>query len=177
MAEFAVQDVDYKTLRETLLAEGQVLQYDGPTHGEKGTSPKSLPGIVVDDAAAVLEGGWVQSGSAKDFVGNGYRHDGNVGKGTASATFSTKMEKSGRYEVRFAYPPNSNRASQVTVEIQSGDEVKKLILNQKEAPSDGVFESLGVYEISAGTTVSVKVSNAGTDGHVVIDAVQWIEAK
>jgi len=172
-----VQDVDYKTLRETLLAEGQVLQYDGPTHGEKGTSPKSLPGIVVDDAAAVLEGGWVQSGSAKDFVGNGYRHDGNVGKGTASATFSTKMEKSGRYEVRFAYPPNSNRASQVTVEIQSGDEVKKLILNQKEAPSDGVFESLGVYEISAGTTVSVKVSNAGTDGHVVIDAVQWIEAK
>jgi hypothetical protein len=169
----AVQDVDYAKLREALLAEGQVLEHDEPLAGGRGTAPHDLPGLVVDDENALLAGNWEESGAGQAFVGFGYRHDGNANKGDASALFETKIEKAGRYTVRVAYPPNNNRASNVLVEVTHAGGVEKITVNQKKAPADGLFEPLGTYEFSGGAA-SVKVSNAGTDGHVILDAVQWL---
>ena len=171
----AVQDVDYAKLREKLLAEGQILEHDEPLAGGKGTAPRDLPGLVVDDENALLTGNWEESGAGQAFVGFGYRHDGNANKGEASALFETKIEKAGRYAVRFAYPPNNNRASNVLVEVSHAGGVEKITVNQKKAPSDGLFEPLGTFEFTGGAA-SVKVSNAGTDGHVILDAVQWVPA-
>ena len=169
----AVQDVDYARLREKLLTEGQVLEHDEPLAGGRGTAPHDLPGLVVDDENALLTGNWEESGAGQAFVGFGYRHDGNANKGEASALFETKIEKAGRYTVRFAYPPNNNRASNVLVEVTHAGGVEKITVNQKKARSDGLFEPLGTFEFSGGAA-SVKVSNAGTDGHVILDAVQWL---
>ena len=171
----AVQDVDYAKLREKLLAEGQILEHDEPLAGGKGTAPRDLPGLVVDDENALLTGNWEESGAGQAFVGFGYRHDGNANKGEASALFETKIEKPGRYTVRFAYPPNNNRASNVLVEVTHSGGVEKITVNQKKAPSEGLFEPLGTFEFTGGAA-SVKVSNAGTDGHVILDAVQWVPA-
>ena len=49
-------------------------------------------------------------------------------------------------------------------------------VNQTKAPGeDETFHVLGVYEFTAGEAAVVTVSNAGSDGYVVIDAVQWIQ--
>lgn len=172
----AVQDVAYTKLREQLLKEGQVLEHDEPLAGGRGIAPDQLPGIVVDDEKASLTGSWKQSGAGQTFVGSGYRHDGNADKGEASAIFATTITKAGRYTVSLAYPPNSNRASNARIEVTHAGNVAKITVDQRKAPSRGLFEPLGTFDFSAGAA-SVKVTNAGSDGHVILDAVQWLEVK
>jgi hypothetical protein len=171
-----VQDVPYAKLRERLLADGQVLEYSGPVHSSRGGRPiDKLAGIVVDDSDARLTGTWVESVAAQTFIASGYRHEGNTRDGKASARFETKIPKAGRYEVRLAYTANSNRASNVPVEIRHVGGLQTISVNQKREPSiDGSFVSLGVYEFGATGPAVVTVSNEGADGYVVIDAVQWI---
>lgn len=172
----AVQEVDYEKLRARLLEEGQVLHYDAPVADERGVSPAKLPGIVVDDEAAKFIGNWEESGAAKSYVGFGYRHDGNTAKGEAKAIFSTKIPEAGTYAVRLAYPPNNNRARAVKVTFASPDSLVASV-DQTKAPSDGLFHHLVTQEFSAGATATVTIVNAGTDGYVVVDAVQWLKVE
>jgi hypothetical protein len=37
--------------------------------------------------------------------------------------------------------------------------------------------SLGIFRFEKGKGGSVEISNKGVDGHVIIDAVQWLEVK
>jgi hypothetical protein len=50
-------------------------------------------------------------------------------------------------------------------------------VNQKTPPKDGKALSLGVFDFAAGEAGYVEVSNAGTTGHVIVDAVRWVPAK
>ena len=48
-------------------------------------------------------------------------------------------------------------------------------MNEKQKPPiDDLFISLGVFEFNIDKPAAVVVSNQGTDGYVVIDAVQWL---
>ena len=84
----AVQDVDMPALQARLLADGQVLEWTGPKRVSASCiDVKSLPGIVVDEESAELVGFDSSSAQISPFVGIGYRHDSNAGKGNQSATF------------------------------------------------------------------------------------------
>jgi hypothetical protein len=170
----AVQDVDYEKLRERLLGDGQILHYEAPAADQKGTDPGKLEGIIVDDEAAKFEGNWEESGAAKRYIGFGYRHDGNAAKGTAKAVFTATIQKAGNYAVRLAYPPNNNRAAnaRVVVSHSGGDAV--VTVDQKKMPSHDLFHELGVFEFPSGASATVTLSNEGSDGFVVVDAVQWV---
>ncbi|MCW0217138.1 MAG: FAD-dependent oxidoreductase [Prosthecobacter sp.] len=168
----AVQKVPYAKLREQLIKDGQILEYSGPT-SSRGLDPKSMKGVVVDDERALKSGHWQESGSAKKFIGNGYSHDGNGSKGENTATFRATLPQAGKYEVIFNYTPNNNRASNVPVTIKhAGGEAKVTVNEKKPGDVDGLGVSLGTYDF--GTEAEVSVSNAGTDGYVVLDGVQWI---
>lgn len=176
---FAVQDVPYTSLREQLVKDRQVLEHASSAepmkHKKAGVLPASLTGIVVDDEDAKLTGDWISSSSASSYVGHGYRHDGDRRDGKSNARFETKLPKAGRYEVRLGYPPNSNRSSRVSVEVQHGEGSKTVIVDQKKAPAiDELFVSLGEFNFSATQPAVVVVSNSGANGYVVIDSVQWI---
>ena len=89
--------------------------------------------------------------------------------------FETRQLETGRYEVRLSYTPHSNRASSVPVVISHADGETKRTVNQKKRPEiQGLFHSLGTFSYEAGKPAVVVVSNKGTDGYVIIDAVQWI---
>jgi hypothetical protein len=172
-----VQDVPYEDLKARLLEDGQVLHYDGPIAGGKGKAVSELGGIVVDDERAELTGFAKTSASNGPFVGFGYRHDDNKDKGSSSAVFSTTINEAGTYSIRVAYPKNSNRASHVPVTVQTPEGTITKILNQKEAPSHEPFHEIGTFTIGAGEVSTVTISNEGTDGHVIIDAVQWLKTE
>lgn len=174
-AGIPVQEVDYEKLRERLIADGQILHYEAPAADQRGTDPRKLPGVVVDDEAARYEGNWEESGAAKSYVGFGYRHDGNTAKGEAKAIFTATIPKTGRYAVRLAYPPNQNRSKAVKVRIGLPDGLV-VTVDQTKAPGDGLFHPLATQEFAAGATATVTISNEGGDGYVVVDAVQWLEA-
>ncbi|WP_164101298.1 FAD-dependent oxidoreductase [Candidatus Laterigemmans baculatus] len=172
--ELSVQEVPYDRLRERLVADGQVLEWTDPRPTKQGVAPKSLGGVVVDDEQAKLVGNWGHSTTLGKWVASGYLHDGSTTKGEASATFSAELPSAGRYEVRLAYSAGGNRSSNVPVRIQHAAGTATVSVDQKKTPPiDGLLISLGSYDFSE-LTAEVTVSNAGTEGHVIVDAVQWL---
>ncbi|MBL9190286.1 MAG: FAD-dependent oxidoreductase [Opitutaceae bacterium] len=174
-----VQAIDPKKLEARLLKDGQVLDFaSDPLPPRAAISRVTPPGIVVDDESAQLKGFQSQSSANPPFVGPAYAHDGNQNKGEQSARFTPDLPKAGRYTVAIAYPQNANRASNVPVVIRHADGETKLTLNQKKKPSvGGLLEPVGTFRFAQGKSGYVEITNAGTDGYVVIDAVQWLEAK
>ncbi len=172
-AGLSVQDIDADLLRAQLLAGGQVLEWS-PARVEPDIDPKSLSGLVLDDGVAELTGNWTTSRSTRGFVGTAYLHDGNAGKGGKSAAFRAKLPKSGDYELRMAYPAHSNRASNLCVSIVHAGGTARVTVDQRAAPSDGAFHGLGVYTFVEGEPAVVTISTEGTDGYVVVDALQWL---
>jgi len=172
----AVQDLSYDELRERLLADGQVLEYTGPSRQAVVLlDPTMLPGIVADNAAAKLTGAWKTSSVNSPRVGADYLHDDNQNKGKTLARFEVEL-KPGKYEVRLSWPRNDNRATNVPVTIRHAGGETTVSVNQRQAPAiDNAFESLGVFDF--GAQAVVEVSNAETDGYVIVDAVEFVEAE
>ncbi|MBA2117147.1 FAD-dependent oxidoreductase [Bremerella alba] len=176
--DIAVQDVEYAELSERLLKDGQVLEMERKRFAPKQViDPKKLDGIVVDDTQAQMSGAWPVSSSVSGYVGTGYVHDENKAQGKKSISFRVSKLEAGKYDVRVAYSNNPNRASNVPVSVTTqGKEVYSGTIDQKKAPSiDKVFVSLGKFELSGETVVTL--TNEGVDGYVVADAVVFLPAQ
>ena len=78
--------------------------------------------------------------------------------------------------MRLAYVDHTNRATNTPVTIHTPAGAKTVRINQrKRPPIDGMFRSLGTFALDAKS--AVVVTNAGTDGYVVVDALQLIPAR
>lgn len=166
--QIAVQDLPYVELKQRLLADKQVLALADPY----AVSSRKLDGIVIDDRRARLTGQWNTSSANQMFVDAGYQHNGNEMAGEKSAIFETKLVP-GRYEVRLSYPANRNRATNVPVTVVHAEGKGNLVVNQRQTPPiDGLFRSLGIFQFTE--TGKVIIHTDGTDGHVIIDAVQFL---
>ena len=132
---------------------------------------------MIDDSAAEKTGEWQASSSIGGFVGSGYLHDGNANKGRKMLVkFKTDLPAPGEYEVRLWYTANPNRATNVPVFVQHSGGETKLTVNQKQPPSlDGQSISLGKFKFDE--SAGVIISNAGSDGYVIVDAAQFIPVK
>lgn len=169
--DIAVQDLPYETLQEKLLEDNQVLEQVDPDK----ISSKDLEGVVVDDRAAEVEGGWAMSASIKPYVDSGYLHDSDTDKENKIVRFSTDDLEDGLYEVRVSYSANPNRATNVPVIVHHEDGTSRILVNQQETPEhDDLFTSLGIFPFSSGKSAVVEIKAIETDGHVIVDAVQWL---
>lgn len=181
----AVQDLPYAKLRERLLAQKQVLEIPPlpppaitVSTGGQGIDPKTLKGIVLDDADAVRTGTWDHSTNFKPFIGRGYLHDGNGHKGDLKLVFKPEIAQAGRYELRVAYSPHETRAAKVPITVKSGGKEVKVFFNQQERlPSGEPFRGAGVFDLKAGKDTVITISNEGTDGFVIVDAVQLVRVE
>ncbi|MEW4563006.1 FAD-dependent oxidoreductase [Bremerella sp. JC770] len=176
----AVQTLSYPVLRERLLAQGQVL--DLPELDELPRPPiassiasKSLPGIVLDDTAAKLEGTWEKSSNFKPSIDGSYVHDAAKGAGASTATFQFAVPKSGKYEVRMAYSAHPTRAKKVPLILSSGGQTFELVVDQTmPLPSGEAFRKIGTVNLTVDQAASVVIQNKGTDGFVILDAIQLL---
>jgi hypothetical protein len=175
-----VQKVDYPKLRDRLLADKQILVWDGKSEGKRseGLAVADLKGIVVDDTDAEKVGEWLGGTAKGGYVGEGYIHDNNEGKGAKRVRFTATIPAAGEYDVRMSYTALSNRATNVPVTVIAGGAKKTVKVNERHEPKlEHGFISLGTYQFAAGEKAVVEISNEGTDGHVIVDAVQWVSAK
>jgi hypothetical protein len=173
-SDTSVQQVKYAKLREKLLADGQVLAWTYTKHpSPESVSAEKFSGIVLDDEVANRNGFDSISQSAGPFIEIGYRHDGNAGKGLQKATYKFTIEKPGRYELQLAWTQHKNRASNVPVTVILGNQKQQLVMNQREQPSSPPFGSMNTYDLKAGT-VTIQITNAGTDGYVILDAARLV---
>jgi hypothetical protein len=171
-----VQDLDFAALKSRLEADGQILHYTAPPKPAANyTALDSLAGTVVDDTAAKLTGDWLAS-ILPSGIHQGYRHDNDARDGKATAVFTATLPAPGRYEVQVAWSPNANRATNVPVRIEHAGGSSEAKLDQRQRPEiDRHFGAVGTFEF--GTTGTVTITNAGTDGHVILDAVRWVKAE
>ncbi|MEZ6136239.1 MAG: DUF1553 domain-containing protein [Pirellulaceae bacterium] len=134
-----------------------------------------LEGIVIDSADARLVGTWATSDFATPLVGTSYLHDEGTGKGSKTATFEPELLPPGEYRLRFAYTIGSNRTRRLPVKIFSAAGESTVYVDQQRAPSeDGVWITLGNFRFEEQGQAYVLISNADTQGHVIVDAVQFL---
>jgi hypothetical protein len=143
----------------------------------KVIAARDLPGIVVDSSQAKQIGAWKRSTFSEHYIGEGYLHDDQQGKGEKTLSFTPEITRPGRYEIRFAFQHGGNRATNVPVTIFHADGETTLAVNERELPLlEGRFASLGTFRFEANGFGYVLVSNEGTTGYVTADAVQFIPA-
>ena len=134
-----------------------------------------LPGVIVDDSEAEKVGNWKASTHTRSYIGEGYLHDENEGKGLKTLSFAARVPKRGRYEVRLAWAPGAGRSSSVPILISSADGDFPMRFDLSGAPTiEGRFASLGQYTFESNGANFVLISNEGTSGYVVADAVQFL---
>ena len=163
--------------KEIASLKGVVAKSTKPMNPNKPTvrAAKDLPGIVVDDAQAKRVGEWKSSTYSGSYVGDGYIHDEDKGKGEKTLTFQPTIPRTGKYEVRLAYSPGTNRCDKVPVTIFSADGEKTEYVDERKPPEiEGLFHSLGQYTFEKSGQGFVIIDNEGTKGHVIADAVVFI---
>lgn len=185
-ADCDVQAVPYATLRSALLEHDHVLEVapalaatlERRRAEERARSvpPRELGDVVVDDLDATFRGAWARSVASPRFVGAGYRHDGDRRDGSAEATFRARVPAAGTWEVRLAWPHGPNRATNVPVTIEAdGHAPSSLRIDQRARPSiDGLAEPIARLQLAENAEVRVTLHDAGTDGHVIADAIALV---
>lgn len=178
-----VHELPYEDLRSRLLAQGQVLDlpHELPPPSESGSiEAASLPGIVLDDAAAELSGQWTRSTTFRPFIGEGYvftpeRDAGPEGDGKSSATYRFTVPASGRYQVLMAYSAHGSRAKEVPVTLSTAGVGHTVRVDQTvPVPEDRRFREITTIELEAEGEITLRVTNEGTRGFVILDAFQLI---
>jgi hypothetical protein len=169
----AVQDVSYAQLREQLEKQGQALDFKPVRPKPAPVALAGLPGIVVDDLDITFTDDWVCRQDGR-FVGQSFRCDVSHGKDDKTFRYRVLLPKPDRYEVRYAYANirGADKSVPVTLYTSQGPEVIRIDLTQPP-PIDGLWVSLGQFDFVT-PEATVVVSNAGTTGTVVTDAVQFL---
>ncbi len=130
---------------------------------------------MLDDDVAEYSGAWKLSDKLPAMVGASYRHDDRTKKSHAVTKFTPDIPSDGKFEVRLLYVHATNRAQEAQITIRSVDGEKVVSQDQREAClEDGIPRSLGVFTFAKGKSGSIKISNAGADGYVVVDGLQLV---
>ncbi len=130
---------------------------------------------TVDNVAARITGAWKDSTYSQKYVGAGYIHDDKSGKGDKSVEFKIKPVMTALHEVRISYTSGSTRAKNVPITVRTKGQEKTFTLDQTPTPPiNGLFAAVGRLPCTAGEELTVTISNRGTEGYVIVDAVQIV---
>lgn len=166
------------SLKNDIAAVKDQLRSTGSDLRPKGSQPvtvSDLPGIVVDDEEAMKVGEWKTSLRIKPYVGSGYSHDADCDKGAKTISFTPRIPKTGRYEVRVAFNAGPTRADKIAVTIFHADGEDLVHISEQTESLEGLaFASLGTFRFEDSGQGYVLVSNAGSQGYVTVDAVQFL---
>jgi len=173
-AKMAALDKELAAAKATLATLSKGATRETGTPGQP-IPPSELAGIVLDEAEAKVVGDWQHSVLVPSYIGKGYLHDKNEGKGEKTITFTPMLTAMGRYEVRLAYTHAEIRANKVRVTILHADGEETVYVDQTQSPPiEGRFVSLGTYRFEKDGAGFVLVSNADTTGYVTVDALQFL---
>lgn len=172
-AKVPVQAIDYARLKTQLLADGQILTWEGKPATEL-PPPVKLEGIVLDDTDSVKKGEWIDGSLVNTRkVGHGYVHDGNADKGDKSLTWAANIPEAGEYEIIFHFPPNANRATNVPITVEIDGKATEVKVDERNEKKGAV--SLGKFQLPKGKGTTIRLSNKETNGYVVADGLQFLK--
>jgi hypothetical protein len=122
-----------------------------------------------DPTSVTIVGGWIRQNGEGAFS-NSYLIDGNRDKGKDLVRFDVHVPISGTYDVKMSFPANSKNANNVQVAIDHQSGKSDVMVNERVAAENG-WLLLGTYKFKAGSAF-ITVSNKGTKGLVIVDAIK-----
>ena len=182
-AGVTVQALDYPTLRSRLHAQKVVLDLPvlppvgkvARSAGPVSIDPKSLPGLILDDAQAELSGDWERSTNFKPHVGTGYLHDEQRSDGKSLAVFRFKAPADGDFALRMAYSAHETRTTRLPVTIVGDGAIQRCTVDQTMAlPAGQAFREVARLRLRTGVDYTLTVTNEDTKGFVILDAFQLL---
>lgn len=169
-----LHDLDYHSLKESLIDDGQILAWTAPVIRRESVNLEGLKGQILDSDQASLKGVWLPSQSVDWFVGRDYLHDNQQADGNSTAQFQFADLPAGRYSVRISYTPHGNRATNVPITVRVGETTSTHKIDQRKQPKiERAFVEIGQFSMKDKGAINVQISNEKTDGFVVVDAV-WV---
>lgn len=160
--DVSVQDLPYGKLRLQLMADRQVLQWDGSVLDSE--QPTGITTV----------GRWTSSSTLIGYTGNNYLHDGNTNKGGKSVRYVPNLPASDTYTVYLRWTAHPNRAANVPLTLTYAGGITNLTVDQRY--NSGVWMALATLPFAAGRTSSLLLRNNGTDGYVIADGAKWVPA-
>ena len=151
-------------------------QFQGSTNVVEVFLP--APGdIILDNEASkgvTVNGNWLTTSDTPGFLGGSYLSDENAAKGPdTNVRFTPTIAQSGQYYVYARWTRASNRATNVPIDVQSGNGQRRTItVNQRTQGGEG-WVLLGKFDYVKGSGNFVRVRTEGTNGIVTIDAVRF----
>jgi ribulose 1,5-bisphosphate synthetase/thiazole synthase len=141
----------------------------------------SIPEILVDNDdtdAVVKTGQWKR----ETIGGYGPSFLTDTAKATAAdIKFIPEIKTAGKYHVYIYIPKVSKGANITQITVFDGENATAKSINKKDVQvigqTSGEWVSLGITQLPAGKTAYVQVSNAGSDGVIVADAVLFVAEK
>ncbi|CAH1192434.1 hypothetical protein PAECIP111891_00298 [Paenibacillus allorhizoplanae] len=133
------------------------------------------PIILMDNShptGITQTGTWTVSTYSSQRVGADYLHDGDTAKGSKSVKYAPYIASAGSYDVYMWWNADTNRANNVPVTINHAGGPDSIIVNQQA--NGGIWNFIGRYAFNAGTSGNVVISNTGTAGFVIADAVKFV---
>lgn len=131
--------------------------------------------IIQDNTDAngvTITGSWTASTFNSGYYGTNYLHDGNIGQGTKSVSFTPTIPQLGDYDVYVRWAAGTNRATNAPIDINHAGGTSTFSVNMRT--SGGTWVLLGTVTFDAGTTGNVTVRTDGADGYVIADAVKFV---
>ncbi len=178
-----VQDLPYSELRTRLLAQGQTVELPAPpalktdAKASKASPNKSAQGLLLDDRVAELEGTWIRSTNFKPYIGTGYVHDEQRSDGKSRATFRFKGPTDGEFALRMTYSAHETRTKRLPIVLVGDGQEQRLTVDQTvPLPAGDAFRTVGQVRLRKGVDYTLTLSNTGTEGFVILDALQLIPA-
>jgi FtsP/CotA-like multicopper oxidase with cupredoxin domain len=123
------------------------------------------------DPAFSTVGTWPTSSVVPGYSGTNY-HYSAAGNGSNTATWTFTVGTPGFYTVSAKWTSNANRATNAKYTIRNNGTLLGTVTMNQQA-GGGQFVGLGTFSLSGGT-LTVTLSNAGANGYVVADAVQFV---
>lgn len=136
------------------------------------TQPPGADEVIVDNTSASLTGTWSSSNRTAGFYGSNYLHDSNTGKGAKSALFTPAIGTTGKYAVYVRWISGADRASNVPYDVTHAGGITTVTKDQRTG--GGIWQMLGNFDFSAGTSGSVRIRTSGTGGYVIADAARFV---
>jgi hypothetical protein len=131
--------------------------------------------LIVDNSGVGFSksGAWIASTQNPGYYGKNYLSDGGLNKGALTATWSAPILTAGNYLVQIHFPISDvTRSTAVPVTILLYDGTSTTVTINEQA-AGGTWVNVGAYFFTPTAGQYVQISNAGTTGTVVADAVSW----
>ncbi len=182
-SHFDAKQVLQHRIRLEGLAPGVVYRIDVASEDEFGQRAESEPiyivtraddAVIVDnlDAAFSVEGGWSTGNVTPGAYGPDYRYAMASPSGTSKAYWTRQAPETGIYRIQARWSAGANRTTTARYSIIVGPNEYNTTVNQQI--DGGQWNQLGVSELSAGETITVRLTNVADSGYVVLaDSVRF----